>query len=138
MYIARIPNRNSPPALLLREGYREGGKVKTRTLANLSKLPPHALAALRQVLQGKKLVHVDDAFEAVTSLHHGHVQAVLSAMRRLGFAHLIASRPSRQRNLVVAMVAARLLEPHSKLGTTRWWGLTTLPTLLEVSDSCVQ
>jgi len=135
MYIARIPNRNSPPALLLREGY-QGGKVKTRTQANLSKLPPEALMALRQVLRGETLVNPPrDAFEAVTSLHHGHVQAVLSAMRRLSFAPLIASRASRQRNLVVAMVAARLLEPHSKLGTTRWWSVTTLPTLLEVSDA---
>lgn len=135
MYIATIPNRGSPPAILLREGYREGGKVKTRTLANLSKLPPAALAAVRQVLKGNQLVQASDAFEAVASLHHGHVQAVLNAMRRLGFANLVASRPSRQRNLVVAMVAARLLEPDSKLGTTRWWNLTTLPTLLGVSDA---
>jgi transposase len=135
MYIATIPNRGSPPAILLREGYREGGKVKTRTLANLSKLPPEAVAALRRVLKGDKLVDPRDGFEATASLHHGHVQAVLDAMRRLGFAHLIASRPSRQRNLVVAMVAARLLEPDSKLGTTRWWNLTTLPTLLGVSDA---
>ena len=135
MYIATIPNRGSPPAILLREGYREGGHVKTRTLANLSKLPPDAVAALRQVLKGEKLVRAHDAFEAVASLHHGHVQAVLDAMRRLGFANLVASRPSRQRHLVLAMVAARLLEPDSKLGTTRWWNLTTLPTLLGVSDA---
>jgi hypothetical protein len=135
MYIATIPNRSSPPAILLREGYREGGKVRTRTLANLSKLPPEAIAALRQVLKGERLIQADDAFEAIASLHHGHVQAVLDAMRRLGFAQLIASRPSRQRNLVVAMVAARILEPDSKLGTTRWWNLTTLPTLLGVSDA---
>jgi len=135
MYIATIPNRNSPPAILLREGYREGGKVKTRTLANLSRLPPEAIDALRRVLKGEKLVHANDAFEAVTSLHHGHVQAVLDAMRRLGFVHIIASRPSRQRDLVLAMVAARILEPDSKLGTTRWWHITTLPTLLGVSDA---
>jgi len=135
MYIATIPNRGSPPAILLRQGYREGGHVKTRTLANLSKLPPDAVAALRQVLKGEKLVRAHDAFEAVASLHHGHVQAVLDAMRRLGFANLVASRPSRQRHLVLAMVAARLLEPDSKLGTTRWWNLTTLPTLLGVSDA---
>ena len=135
MYIATIPNRGSPPAILLREGYREGGHVKSRTLANLSKLPPEAVAALRQVLKGEKLVRAHDAFEAVASLHHGHVQAVLDAMRRLGFANLVASRPSRQRHLVLAMVAARLLEPDSKLGTTRWWNLTTLPTLLGVSDA---
>ena len=135
MYIATIPNRGSPPAILLREGYREGGKVKTRTLANLSKLPPEAIAALRQVLQGDQLVPASEAFEAIASLHHGHVQAVLDTMRRLGFAQLIASRPSRQRDLVVAMVTARILEPDSKLGTTRWWNLTTLPTLLGVSDA---
>jgi transposase len=135
MYIATVPNRDSPPAILLREGYREGGKVRTRTLANLSKLPPEAIVALRQVLKGDRLVPASDAFEAIASLHHGHVQAVLDAMRRLGVAQLIASRPSRQRNLVVAMMAARILEPDSKLGTTRWWNLTTLPTLLGVSDA---
>jgi hypothetical protein len=135
MYIATIPNRGSPPAILLREGYREGGKVRTRTLANLSQLPPEAVAALRQVLKGDTLIKAGDAFEALTSQHHGHVQAVLDAMHRLGFAQLIASRPSRQRNLVVAMVVARILEPASKLGTTRWWNLTTLPTLLGVSEA---
>ena len=135
MYIATIPNRGSPPAILLREGYREGGKVKTRTLANLSKLPPEALAVLRRVLQGEKLVKADDAFEAVASFHHGHVQAVRLAMQRLGFAQLIASRRSRQRDLVVALVAARILEPDSKLATTRWWHTTTLPAMLEVADA---
>ncbi|MEE8539449.1 MAG: IS1634 family transposase [Woeseiaceae bacterium] len=135
MYIATIPNRGSPPAILLREGYREAGKVKTRTLANLSTLPADAVAALRQVLKGDTLIKADDAFEAITSRHHGHVQAVLDAMRRLNFAPLIASRPSRQRNLVVAMVAARILAPDSKLATTRWWHLTTLPTLLGVADA---
>jgi transposase len=135
MYIATIPNRGSPPALLLREGYREGGKVKTRTLANLSKLPPDALDAVRRVLKGETLVNADNAFEAIASLQHGHVQAVLEAMRQLGFAPLIASRPSRPRDLVVAMVVARILEPHSKLATTRWWHLTTLPARLGVADA---
>ena len=135
MYIASIPNRSSPPALLLREGYREGGKVKTRTLANLSKLPPEAIVALRQVLKGEKLVNASDAFEALASLQHGHVQAVLDAMRRLDVACLIASRPSPQRDRVVALVAARILEPDSKLATTRWWHLTTLPAMLGVADA---
>jgi len=135
MYIATVPNRNSPPAILLREGYREGGKVKTRTLANLSKLPPEALAALRQVLKGDKLIKAGEAFEAIASPHHGHVQAVWIAMQRLGFANLIASRPSRQRDLAVAMVAARILEPDSKLATTRWWHTTTLPAMLDVADA---
>ena len=98
MYIAKVPNRNSPPAFLLREGYREDGKVKTRTLANLSKLPPDAIAAVAAVLKGDSLVEASEAFEAVASFRHGHVDAVLDAMRRLGFAKLIASRPSRERN----------------------------------------
>ncbi len=135
MYIATVPNRGSPPAILLREGYREGGKVKSRTLANLSKLPPQALAALRSVLKGEELVKASDAFEAIASPHHGHVQAVMDAVGRLRFANLIASRRSRQRDLVVAMVVARILKPDSKLATTRWWHLTTLPTMLEVTDA---
>jgi transposase len=128
MYIAYIPNRDSPPAILLREGYREGGKVKTRTLANLSKLPAEAIAVLSQVLKGKQMVAADEAFEIVQdgSRAHGHAEAVLTAMRRLGFPGLLNSRPSRQRDLVMAMVAARVLKPQSKLATTRWWASTTL------------
>ncbi|MDA2929136.1 IS1634 family transposase [Acidobacteria bacterium AH-259-O06] len=135
MYIAAIPNRNSPPAILLRESYRDGHKVKSRTLANLSKLPPEAIIVLRRVLQGEKLVSVEEAFEVTASYHHGHVQAVLLAMRQLAFPSLIAARPSRQRNLIQALVAARLLQPSSKLATTRWWHLTSLPALLDVADA---
>jgi transposase len=137
MFIAAIPNRNSPPAILLRESYREGGKVKTRTLANLSKLPPEAIAVLRQILKGKKLVPADDAFQIVEdgSRTHGNAEAVLIAMRRLGFSELINSRPSRQRDLVVAMVAARILKPQSKLATTRWWPTTTLPDMLGLGQT---
>jgi len=132
MYIATIPNRTSPPAILLREGYREGGKVKNRTLANLSKLPPEAIDALRRVLKGHKLVSTDELFEIVEdgSRSHGHLEAVMIAMQRLGFAGLVSSRRSRQRDLVVAMVAARILNPQSKLATTRWWSSTTLPDML--------
>lgn len=135
MYIATVPNRNSPPAILLRESYREHGKVKTRTLANLSNLPSEAIEALRQTLKGQTLVPCEQAFEAVASAHHGHVQAVLKAMQRLGFGELIASRRSPERERVVAMVAARVLEPDSKLATTRWWHLTTLPDQLGVGDA---
>ncbi|MBW1907612.1 MAG: hypothetical protein JRJ24_20420 [Deltaproteobacteria bacterium] len=108
MYIATIPNRKSPPAILLREGYRENGKVKNRTLANLSKLPPEAIEAIRRILKGDKLVSTDELFEIVEdgSPSHGHVEAVITAMQRLGFASLISSRSSRQRDLVVAMVVA--------------------------------
>jgi len=135
MYIATVRNRNSPPAILLRESYREDGKVKSRTLANLSKLPPEAIDVLRAVLRGHALAPVSETFEIVASPHHGHVQAVLCAMRRLGFAELIAARSSRPRDLVMAMVAARVLCPHSKLATTRWWHVTTLPDLLGVADA---
>lgn len=136
MYIAKIPNRNSPPAILLRESYREKGKVKTRTLANLSSLPPQAIEILRRSLKGENLVSTD-AFEIVEngSPAHGHVDAVMTAMRQLDFSRLISSRRSRQRDLVVAMVAARILEPKSKLATTAWWADTTLPEILEVSDA---
>ena len=137
MYIAVIPNRGSPPAILLREGYREADKVKTRTLANLSKLPAEAIAVLGQVLKGKQMVSTDEAFEIVEdgSRAHGHAEAVLTAMRRLGFTGLINSRPSRQRDLVVAIVAARILKPQSKLATTRWWSSTTLTEMLGVDQA---
>jgi len=136
MYIATIPNRNSPPAILLRESYREKGKVKNRTLANLSSLPAQSIEILRRSLKGENLV-LTDAFEIVEdgSPAHGHVDAVMTAMRRLDFSRLISSRRSRQRDLVVAMVAARILEPKSKLATTVWWADTTLPEMLNVSDA---
>ena len=86
MYIATVPNRHSPPAILLRESYRDNGKVKTRTLANLSKLPAETIEVLRRSLKGEQLVAPADAFEAIASAHHGHVQAGLVAMRRLRFA----------------------------------------------------
>ena len=135
MYITRIPNRGSPPAILLREGYRQDGTVKTRTLANLSKLPPEAIELLRLYLKGYQLVPAAEAFDAIASLHHGHVEAVLLTMRRLGFASLLASRSSRPRELVLALVAARILEPESKLATTRSWQVTSLPTTLGVADA---
>ncbi len=136
MYIATIPNRNSPPAILLRESYRDNGKVKNRTLANLSSLPPHILDILRRSLKGENLISTD-ALEIVEdgSPAHGHVDAVMTAMRRLDFSGLICSRRSRQRDLVVAMVAARILEPQSKLATTLWWADTTLPEILDISDA---
>ena len=135
MYIATVPNRGSPPAILLRQGYREQGKVKNRTLANLSKWPPQKVDLLRRLLRDEPLTPVDQLFEVVASPHHGHVQAVRLAMQRLGFEALLASRPCRERALVVAMVAARILEPDSKLATTRWWHTTTLPASLGVADA---
>jgi transposase len=135
MYVAEIPNRGRKPTILLRESYREGGKVKNRTLANLSKLPPHALEALQRVLQGEMLVPASEAFEIERSLQHGHVEAVLTAIRRLGLDRIISSRRCRERDLVLGMVAARVLGPSSKLNTTRWWKTTTLPETLGIEDA---
>ncbi len=135
MYIAIVPNRSSPPAILLREGYRAGGKVKNRTLANLSSLPMDQVEAIRAVLRGEALRPIDELFEITASAHHGHVQAVRAAMDRLGFDRLLASRPSRERDLVCAMVAARIVAPHTKLATTRWWQTTTLAEDLGVRDA---
>ena len=135
MYIAKVPNRKSPPAILLRESYRENGKVKSRTLANLSKLPADAVELLRRSLKGEQLVPLAETVEVLASAHHGHVEAVLLAMRRLELARCIDSRPSRERDLVLAMIAARILAPDSKLATTRWWQDTTLPAILGVEDA---
>ncbi len=137
MYVATIPNRNSPPAILLRESYREEGKVNTRTLANISCLPDQSVELLRRSLKGEKFVSAQDAFEIIEdgSPAHGHVDAVLAAMRRLGFSRLICSKNSRYRDLVVAMVVARILEPKSKNATTLWWADTTLPETLGIKDA---
>ncbi len=122
MYITSVPNRHSPPALLLRESYREGGKVKNRTLANLSKLPPPAIEALRVVLKGGAVARpIADAFTIVRSLPHGHVAATLGTLRRLTLHHLIERRRSRHRDLCEALIASRIMEtkPRSKLSTAR-------------------
>jgi hypothetical protein len=130
MYIATIPNRSSPPAILLRESYRQDGQVKTRTLANLTHWPPAQLEALRRVLRGDTLVAPEDAFEILRSLPHGHVAAVLGTLRRLGLESLLAAQKSHQRDLVVAMIVARLLDPQSKLATARSWHPDTALTSL--------
>jgi hypothetical protein len=141
MYVAIIPNRNSRPAILLREGYRENGKVKNRTLANLSDWPTERIEALRAVLRGATtpLGNLKDAFEIVRSRPHGHVAAVLGTMRRLGVEALLDRRPSPERSRCAAMIAARILNPCSKLATAR--GLdaesltSTLGELLGVQDA---
>jgi transposase len=134
MYIATVPNRKSPPAILLRESYREDGKVKTRTLANLSRLPADVIDLIRRSLKGQKFISIEDSFQHVDSWHHGHIDAVLRTMKKLNFERLINSRRCKERDLVVAMVAGRILEPdneqNSKLANTRWWEITTLPSIL--------
>ena len=135
MHIHVIPNRDSPPTVLLRESYRDGKTVKKRTLANLSSLPAEQIELIRQVLRGEKLVAPASLFEIDASRHHGHVQAVWLAMQRLGLAQLLSTRPCAERQRVLAMIAARILSPKSKLATTRWWDTTTLPELFEL-DAC--
>jgi transposase len=120
MYIERIPNRNSPPAILLRESYRQDGKVRKRTLANVSKWPPELIEQFQQLLQGACTVdRLEDAFDIVRSQPHGHVRAVLGTLHRIKLHTAILQRGSRQRDLVQAMVVARILEPTSKLATAR-------------------
>ena len=133
MHIHVIPNRDSPPTVLLRESYRDGKTVKKRTLANLSALPAEQIELIRQVLRGEKLVAPASLFEIEASRHYGHVQAVWLAMQRLGLPQLLAARASPERQRVLAMIAARVLRPDSKLATTRWWDTTTLPELFDVA-----
>lgn len=119
MYIHCIPNRNSPPAYLLREGYRQEGKVKTRTLANLTALGEEKIALIAEVLKGAPLARVDEAVEIRRALPHGQVAAVLGTLRKLGLDRLIEPKSSRQRDLVVAMIVERIVAPRSKLATAR-------------------
>ena len=121
MYVVRVPNRGSPPAILLRESYREDGKVKNRTLANLSSWPEAKVEALARVLKGQPppAADLDGAFEITRSLPHGHVAAVLGMARALGLEELIDPAPSRHRDLVVAMAVAQVIAPDSKLAIAR-------------------
>jgi transposase len=135
MHIHVVPNRGSPPTVLLRESYREGSKVGKRTLANLSSLSAAQIEAIRAALRGEAMQPVAQSFEVTTSRSHGHVQAVGQAMQRLGLASLVASKPCRERDLVLAMVAARIAAPHTKLATTRWWHTTTLAEDFGVADA---
>ena len=119
MYIESVPNRNSPPAILLREGWRENGQVKKRTLANLTKWPPQKIDALRRVLRNEPLVGREDAFDIQRSLPHGHVAAVLGTLRTLRLDRAIAGAESPERQRTLAMIVARILDPASKLATAR-------------------
>ena len=119
MYIERVPNRNSPPAVLLRESYRQGGRVKKRTLANLSHLSDATIEGLRRVLRGDTVVAPDDVFTIERSRPHGHVAVVLGTLRKLGLDRRLAARRSPERDRAVALIAARVLAPDSKLATAR-------------------
>jgi transposase len=120
---------------LLRRSYREGGSVKNETLGNLSHLPEPLIEIIRRSLQGETFVALGQAFDVTGSRPHGHVQAVAAAMQRLDFASLLGSKPSRERELVLAMVAARIVAPSPKLATTRWWHTSTLAADFGVADA---
>src|SRR5512147_1133325 len=120
MYVTRVPNRTSPPAVLLRESYRERGKVRTRTLANLSDWPDAKVEALRRVLRGQTvLAPAADRCEIERALPHGHVAAVLGVVRAVGLDRLLPRRPERLAKLALALIVARVVEPAAKLATVR-------------------
>jgi hypothetical protein len=139
MFIDEIPNRDSRPAILLRESFREGKHVRKRTIANLSDWPRAKIDALRAVLKGATATEIRDAFEIVRSRPHGHVAAVLGTLRRIGLESAIGSKPSRARDLCSAMIVARIISPASKLALSR--GLdaetvdNTIGEVLSVSDA---
>ena len=135
MYIDIVPNRKSPPAILLRESIREGKKIAKRTIANLSSLSIEQAHAIRRILKGEKLVQPEAHFDILNSRTHGHVDAVLLTIRKLGLDKLIASRRCKERDLVIAMIASRILGPESKLALSRGWENTTLGELLGVEGA---
>jgi len=130
MYVESVPNRNSPPAILLRESSRVDGKIVKRTLANLSAWPAAQIDALRRVLKRESLVSPSDAFQILRSAPHGHVAAALGTLRRLGLEPILSRSRSPERDLVVAMIVARLLEPASKLATARGFHAETATSSL--------
>jgi len=138
MHIDVVPNRNSRPAYLLRESYREGKRVRKRTLANLSALPEDQIDGIRAILRGETVRPVGELFEAVASKACGHVQAVHVAMQKLGMARLLGGSSCPQRDRVLAMIAARVLSPDTKLATTRRWHQSTLADTFGVADAQVE
>ena len=132
MYIETVPNRKSKPAILLREGWREGKKIKKRTVANLTNWPPEKIVALRLALSGKKIVALDEALEKSNTRLHGNVDAVLKTVRKLGFDKIISAKPCLKSNIIIATIVTRICEPNSKLAMTRWWKNTTLPETLDL------
>ncbi len=138
MHVAIVPSRQGGreyKAYLLRQTYREAGKVKHRTLANLSALPLEAIEAVRAILRGQPVGALDEQLTIERSLPHGHFLAVLGCLRQLGLDRMLTARPRRERELVVAMIVSRVLEPASKLATTRNWHNTTLAASLGVEDA---
>ena len=140
MYIETVPNRGSRPAVLLREGWREDGKVKKRTIANLSDWPEHKLQALAAILKGKAVVgEIEQAFDVIRSVPHGHVVAILRSLEKIKLDQVISRSPCPERDLCLAMLVARICAPSSKLALTRGLSVETadssLGELLHVQDA---
>src|SRR3954469_12176578 len=137
MHVAKIVRKHRGKtyvSYLLRQSYRSDGKVKHRTLGNLSHLPPRLLDLIQRSLRGEAFVAPHEAFRTTASKPHGHVEAVLTTCRQLDLENLLAAKPSRHRSLILALIVQRLLFPCSKLATTRYWHTTTLAEELGVAD----
>lgn len=135
MYIEKVPNRNSPPCILLREASRDGKKIIKKTIANLSKWPEHMVEGLSSLLKGGTVLeNIEDGFDILRSLPHGHVAAVLESLRKLDIDKLIDRKASRMRSLVVAMIVARIIYPRSKLATAR--GLDGETAFSSLAEEC--
>jgi transposase len=138
IHVAKIVRKHNGKiyvSYLLRQSYRENGQVKHRTVGNLSHLPEALIDIIRRALSGEDFISSDEAFRTIQSKPHGHVEAVLAAFHKLDLANLLATQPSRQRSLILALIAQRILCPCSKLATTRQWHNTTLAEELEVTDA---
>jgi hypothetical protein len=130
MYVETIPNRGSRPTVLIREAWREGKRIRRRTVGNITSLPPEQIEQISRTLKGECLVSSEDVFEIVRSRPHGHVAAVVGTMRRLGIPELLSTRKHRKRQLALAMIAARIVDPCSKLATAQKLGTDTLSSSL--------
>lgn len=135
MYIERVPNRNSPPAILVRSSRREGGKIIKKTLANLSGLPEELIDIVDMAIKGKNMVPADSTFKIIRNQPHGHVKAVLGVMKQLGLDNILSSTPSRERSLSMALIASRIISPSSKRATIKLANSTTLAEELGVADA---
>src|SRR5205809_733660 len=138
MHVAKIERKHGGRTYvshLLRQSYRDGGQVKHRTLGNLSHLPQRLIDLVSRSLQGEVFLAADEAVRTTASKPHGHVEAILTTFDQLDLEGLLASKASRQRSLVLALIAQRLLFPCSKLASLRYWQSTTLADELAVGDA---
>jgi len=134
MHVERIKNRNGVITTLVRESYRDDGKVRKRTVANITHLPAEIQQSIERQLKGERHVP-SSSFEVTRARSHGHVQAVIDTMKRLDFDRILGPGSRRERGLIKALIAARILDPASKLATVSAWGTTTLPELFDVTSS---